>query len=244
MLAVLGVVLTLVTAGAAGDTGTAAVGGEAFRQSPAYPDPARFEAAISALEEEHADREPGGFLCIGSSSMRFWHDDLATDLAPLDPIGCGFGGSTMYDVLHFADRIVLPFRPRAILLYEGDNDIDFGVSAADFVDTFRFFVTTVRRELPGTRIWVMSVKPCPARWDHWPEMREANAMLERECEENELLHWVDVATPMLGPDDYPRAEIFLPDSLHMNRDGYDIWRDAVREVLIPVEAPAVPAAAD
>ena len=86
-----------------------------------YRDPSRFEKAIEAFEsaDKESPPEPGGIVCIGSSSMMRW-DDIKTDLAPLSIIHRGFGGSNMNDALYFADRIVLPYKPRAILMYEGD----------------------------------------------------------------------------------------------------------------------------
>ena len=77
---------------------------------PPYPDPRRFEDAIEAFEIlDRVDPPPlDAVLCIGSSSMRFWHDTLADDLQPLTLIGRGFGGSTMLDVLYYSSRIVAP----------------------------------------------------------------------------------------------------------------------------------------
>lgn len=77
----------------------------------------------------------------------------------------------MYDMLHFAPRIVLPYRPDVILLYEGDNDIDYGVMPRELLATFRSFVALVHRELPATRTYVISIKPSGARWAKWPAMQ-------------------------------------------------------------------------
>lgn len=51
-----------------------------------------------------------------------WNADAAADLAPLTVISRGFGGSIMNDALHYLDRVALTYKPRAVLLYEGDND--------------------------------------------------------------------------------------------------------------------------
>jgi len=109
-------------------------------------------------------------------------------------------------------------------------------------ETFDALVREVRRALPATRIYVLSIKPSPARWALWPDMQEANHLLALACGDDSLLTYVDIATPMLGENGRPRENVFLPDSLHMNRDGYAIWRSVIRPVLLEGEAPWEPAA--
>jgi len=91
---------------------------------------AKYEKEIQDFES--ADRKqfppPGAIVCIGSSSMKGWHSTIVNDLAPLTIIPRGFGGSSMNDALHYVDRIVIPYKPRAVAVYEGDNDIADGIS--------------------------------------------------------------------------------------------------------------------
>lgn len=209
----------------------------------AYPDPERLAAEVAAFvaADSLAPPPPGGLLCIGSSSLRMWHPTLARDLDPYPVVPRGFGGSTMLDVLHYAPRIVLPCRPAGILLYAGDNDIDFGVTPEQFLAVFARFVALVHAELPGTRILVLSIKPSPARWAKWPAMARANALLQAACGRDPLLHYVDAAGPMLGADGTPRRELFLPDMLHLDESGYALWARVVREALASEPWPAMPA---
>ena len=43
----------------------------------------------------------------------------------------------------------------------------------------------------------------------------------------EGIDYIDVFTPMLGPDGRPRAELFLPDRLHMTEAGYRLWHGVI-----------------
>lgn len=213
----------------------AAAGGAQGQDHPAtYPDPARLAAEVAAFAAADSLAPPptGAVVCVGSSSMRFWHDTIAADLAPLPVVPRGFGGSTMFDLLHYAQPLVLTCRPRLILLYEGDNDIDFGVAPAEVRATFDRFVALVREALPGTRIEVIAIKPSPARWTRWPAMQEANRLLAEACAADSLLGFIDVATPMLGVDGRPRPELFLPDMLHLNRRGYALWAEIIRPAVV------------
>jgi lysophospholipase L1-like esterase len=205
---------------------------------PPYPNPQRFAADIDAFSSAdlQAMPTPGGVLCIGSSSMRFWHESMSSDLQPLTLIPRGFGGSTMLDVLYYSERIVVPYRPRAILVYEGDNDLEVGVSPERFLATVQQFLEVVRAALPDTRVYLMSVKPSPSRRRLWPQMQQANNQLRVLCDTDPRLHFIDVATPMLGADEQPRPELFLADNLHLNAQGYAVWTKAVRDGMVTAEA--------
>jgi len=202
-----------------------------------YGDPGRFEKDIRRFEASDEKHPPprGAIVCIGSSSMRGWHGTIEDDLAPLTVVPRGFGGSNMNDVLYYADRIVLPYEPRAVVLYEGDNDIAQGIAPGKIAETFRAFVRKVHGELPDCRIYFLSIKPSIRRWGLWPKMKEANALIAAECAKDERLTFVDVAAGMLDGDGVPREEIFKEDGLHMNREGYVIWRDILRPVLLASE---------
>ncbi len=202
-----------------------------------YPDPERFRPAIDAFLAADAETPPpaGAIVATGSSSMRGWHDRIAGDLAPLTVIARGFGGSNMNDVRHFLDELVLRHAPRAVLLYEGDNDVAAGVAPEDILAQFDAIAAAVHEALPQTRIYILAVKPSIRRWHLWEAMSATNAMLAARAAADERLTFIDIATPMLGEDGKPLPGIFVTDQLHMNGAGYDIWRDRVRPVLVEAE---------
>lgn len=203
-----------------------------------YGPPGRFEDQVKAFEAADAAALPpvGAIVCIGSSSMKGWHPTIKADLAPLTVIPRGFGGSTMDEALHVVDRIVIPYKPRAVMVYEGDNDIAAGIAPELFRDTFLAFAEKVRAAQPEVRFYVLSVKPSIKRWALWPQMREANRLLAELCAGDARMTFIDVATPMLDAEGQPRPELFAKDNLHMTRAGYEVWRDAVRPVLLKAEA--------
>ena len=206
-------------------------------EGASYGDPTRFEKDVKRFEEADAKARPpeGAIVCTGSSSMKGWHGTIKEDLAPLTVIPRGFGGSNMNDLLHFADRLVIAYKPRAVVVYEGDNDIKSGIAPEKIAVTFKAFVEKVHAALPGTRIYVLSIKPSPSRWALWKNMRAANALIKAQCEADRLLTYIDVSAGMLDESGQPRNDIFQSDKLHMVRKGYEIWRDAVRPVLVAAE---------
>lgn len=202
-----------------------------------YSNPERFEEAIQKFESADTNEPPprNAIVCVGSSSMRGWHEKIRDDLAPLTIIARGFGGSNMNDLLFYADRIVIPYKPRAIVVYEGDNDIAQGITPVKIADTFNKFVIKIHNVLPECRIYFLSVKPSIDRWDMWTKMQAANTIISQICAENKLLTYIDISSGMLNKKGVPREDIFLDDNLHMTRDGYLIWKEALRPVLINKE---------
>ena len=202
-------------------------------------DPTRFEEAIQAFEaEDRAMMPPAGAIVVtGSSSIRRWHPTLQQDLAPLTVIPRGFGGSTMQDVEHFLDRIVLPYEPRAVVIYEGDNDTGrYGVPPAEIAGRLEAIVDRVHAALPSARVYAMSVKPSLARVAVWDKAQETNVLYQRLAAENDLVSYIDVATPFLRADGKVMDDIFIADGLHLNEKGTRIWASTIKAALMDGEA--------
>jgi lysophospholipase L1-like esterase len=188
----------------------------------------KWEPEIQKFETADRAQMPpkGAILFAGSSSIRFW-TNLVESFPKKKIIQRGFGGSTMADLLHFADRIVLPYEPKQIVVYEGDNDLAAGKAPEKIASEFAEFVEKVQARLPKTKIWYISSKPSPSRWKLEAKARQLNAQIEWWSKAHKNVGYIDVWTPMLGPDGNPRPEIFRDDKLHMNADGYEIWRKVI-----------------
>ena len=188
---------------------------------------ADWEQDMQRFEVQDATVPPpkDAVLFIGSSSIRFW-DTLAADFPGVAVINRGFGGSEIRDSTWSADRIVIPYRPRQVVLYAGDNDIASGRTPAQVQEDFRAFVHHVRRELPGVRIAYISNKPSPARMHLLDVQQQANALILSDAKRLRV-DFIDVFTPMLDAQGQPRTDLFVEDRLHMNRKGYELWRDVV-----------------
>ena len=172
----------------------------------------------------------GAILFAGSSSFRVW-ETMEKDLAPLPVINRGFGGSTFADLLNFTDRIVIPYRPKIVVAYEGDNDLAQNPDKAESViDNCKKFVKQVHDKLPGTKIFILSLKPSPCRLNLWPDMVKFNVAIAKFAGKTEKVGFIDVSTPMLK-DGAMRKELFLDDMLHMNNKGYAIWTAVIKPVL-------------
>lgn len=192
----------------------------------------RWEPEVQTWEEEDRRNPPrqGGVLFIGSSSIRLWKT-LAEDFPGLDVINRGFGGSEIADATDLAHRIVVPYRPRMIVLYAGDNDLANRRTPRQVRDDFAAFVARVRRDLPTVRIAFIAIKPSPARAHLLDRMREANALVRDYAATRRDVVFIDVFTPMMSRAGGVRADLFAEDGLHLNRAGYDLWKSLIAPAL-------------
>ena len=194
-------------------------------------DPKVWEKDIKKFEAADAKAmpAPGSVEFVGSSTIRIW--DLKSAFPGLDAFNRGFGGSWSVDCDYYADRIVVKYRPRLVVYYAGDNDIGGGASAASVDRAFEDFVAKVKAGVPGVKIVYLCIKPSIARWNKWPAMRQANAMVKAFAEKTDGVSVVDCSAEMLGEDGRPRKELYRPDGLHMSAAGYEIWNLKLRPVV-------------
>lgn len=191
----------------------------------------RWENEIEAFERQDAKHRPpeNAVLFVGSSSIRLWK--LEESFPDLDAINRGFGGSQLADSVHFAERIVIAYRPRLIVLYACDNDLAAGKKPEQVLADFKKFTAKVKAALPDTRIAYLAIKPSIKRRALIDRVRETNAAIEQFISGDERLTYVDVFQPMLTADGQPRPELFLADGLHLNAAGYKLWASALEPTL-------------
>jgi len=191
-----------------------------------------WEQDMRRFASEDAAQPPprGAVLFVGSSSIRMW-DTLATDFGDTAVINRGFGGSEIRDSTWYADRIVIPYAPRMVVLYAGDNDLNSGRTPQQLRADFRDFVERVRRGLPDVRIAYIAIKPSPARAGLMPAAHAANTQIRAEAARWHGVDFIDIYGPMLDGNGQPRADLFLEDRLHLNADGYALWRGIVAPYL-------------
>ena len=202
------------------------------------PDPARFASAIAEFQTADADNAPpkGAVGCTGSSSMRMWHPRIKDDLPGLTLLPRGFGGSHYTDLIYYIEDLVFKYQPRALLLYEGDNDANYGKTPERIFQDFKFLAEQCREQLPDLRLYIIGAKPSIARWAIADQMRRGNAMIQDYCRAKPGFTYIDVWPLLLDANSQVRPELFKEDKLHLNSAGYDHWAAAISPVLLKKEA--------
>ena len=190
----------------------------------------RFEAEIQRFEEADKVNPPpkDAVLFIGSSSIRFWKT-LEQDFPGIEVINRGFGGAQFSDVIHFLDRVVIPYQPRAIVIYAGSHDLRReGGGPGEVLKMFTEFREAVQAKLPRTRICYISMKPSIQKWETIHLDREANRLIKEYCEKTPGVQFIDIWTPMVVKSSPPPGKYFKPDLNHPSSEGYRLWASVIR----------------
>ncbi len=194
-----------------------------------------WEPAIRDFEEQDKVHppKPGCIVFAGSSSFRFW-DTLVSDMKPLDVLNRGFGGSEFSDLDQYANRIVIAYRPRAVVVYEGDNDLAAGSSKTPemVAGDFRKFVQTVHAALPDTWIYILAIKPSKLRWNEWPRMKAANKLMQEYAATQQRVQYIDIATSMFDANGNLPGDLFKSDGLHPTAKLYAMWTAIIKPILL------------
>ncbi|MES2880855.1 MAG: GDSL-type esterase/lipase family protein, partial [Bacteroidota bacterium] len=194
-----------------------------------------FYADIQAFKKQDSTAipPPNQILFVGSSSFTNWKD--VQNYFPSYPIiNRGFGGSSLTDVIFYAEDVIFRYQPKQIVIYCGENDI----AGADSVtgqmvfERFKTLFHIVRQRLPQVPIVYISMKPSPSRWHMKERVIDGNDRIKKFLKKQKRTKFVSVWKAMLGADGQPRKDLFVADMLHMNALGYAIWKEKIEKHLM------------
>lgn len=187
---------------------------------------------IKAFETKDSLSMPqeGQVLLAGSSTFRLWLT-YQQDLKDFPVINRGFGGSQMSDLNYYFDRIVAKYKPKMILVYEGDNDLNAGKNPDSVIREFKEFVQMVKAKLPSTKVAFCSIRPSLARVAILKKQRTVNQAINKFCKYQKRIYFVDIQKDFYLPNGEMMTDIFVADRLHLNKKGYEIWANATRNFL-------------
>jgi lysophospholipase L1-like esterase len=192
--------------------------------TPAFAAPEKWFGEIDQfiMRDAVSPPPPESVVFVGSSSIRLW-TSLAQDFRGLSTVNRGFGGSELSDTLFYADRIILPYKPRVVVIYAGENDLWAGKAPETILNDFQMLRSKIHAALPATRIIYLSIKESPRRARIRPQVQLTNKLMSIDCLGDPRCRFVDVTTPLLGPGGQARPELFSEDQVHLLPAGYAIW---------------------
>jgi lysophospholipase L1-like esterase len=171
-------------------------------------------------------------LFVGSSSVRVW-SDLERTFAVYVVLNRGLGGTVINEITYYINDLIIPYHPRQIFLYVGENDLPDGKATSDSIlNRTKRLLTLIRGKLPNVPIVYISMKPSPSREKYLDKMVLANRLIRNYISTQKGMHFIDVYSRMLTPDGKPKPELFRADRLHMNPQGYDIWIKEIKPYLM------------
>jgi lysophospholipase L1-like esterase len=199
----------------------------------AAPKPERWEKTIVGFETADKTNAPPkqAILLVGGSNARRW-----TDVGDYFPgqkvINRGFGGAHLTDVVHFSDRIVLPYAPKIIFVNAGGNDLASGKSPEQIRDAGKAFAAKVTASLPDVRIYYISIPPvmrAASTPDGLTGIKRTNELMQELAHANPRLGFINLFPAFLDAQGKPMPELFVADGTHFSPKGCEVVAKLMRE---------------
>jgi lysophospholipase L1-like esterase len=168
---------------------------------------------------------PHSILFIGSSSFTRW-----TDVADYFPgytiTNRGFGGSTLPDVIRYFYDVVVPYQPKQIFIYCGENDLAASedITADEVFRRVKTLYAMIRVYYPDVMVDYVSIKPSPSRANIQDRAKAANARIKAFLAKEKKAAFINIYDAMLDANGKMREELYVQDRLHMKPEGYKIWQ--------------------
>ncbi|MCA9129548.1 MAG: hypothetical protein KDB22_20820 [Planctomycetales bacterium] len=197
----------------------------------------QWEKTIQELEaRDRQEKDPDhAILFLGSSSIRRWNT-IEADMKPWPAIQRGYGGARYSDLAVFAHRLVRNHRFDALVIFVG-NDIagnEKDKSPEQVQQLCVRVVKEVRRTHASQPIFFVAVTPTSSRFQVWPQIQQANALIAKLCSEDDKLHFIQTHDHFLNEAGAPNDALFVDDKLHLNEQGYEIWASLIKGALSKV----------
>ncbi|WP_425397636.1 family 16 glycoside hydrolase [Aeoliella sp.] len=155
----------------------------------------------------------------------------------------GIGGDqTQHVVYRIENGNLAGQSPKLAVIMIGTNNLGrnrFG--PADTIEGIQAVVDSVRKATPDTKILLLGVFPRGQAADDpfRAKIEEVNQSIS-ELADWETIHYLDIGPVFLEDDDTLSKEI-MPDFLHLSKEGYQRWADAIESKVAELMDEEVPA---
>ena len=191
-----------------------------------------FRLQVEALVARNlAANRQGQIVFVGSSIFRLWKT-LAKDLHPLPVVNRAFGGARTWEVLYYADRLILTQQPKIVVYYCGSNDINAGAKAAEIQARFALFAEYLIACLPEIQIFFVSINRAPQKQSKWGIVDAANNAIRQYATTMPNLEFIDVNPVLFNKAVKPRTDLYLNDLVHLTPSTYQAFTRIIRPILL------------
>lgn len=208
---------------------------------PPPPDP-----ALAAVTPEIKDRPmhdmflerireggPVDLLFLGDSITDWWSrrgEGSWLKFAPYRPANFGIAGDRTEHLLwRITNGELEGIQPRVVVIMIGTNNVRRDEPAWTAAGVAKI-VETVREKLPKAKILLLAVFP---RDRHDSSSRQRNDEVNRlikQLADDKTVHFLDVGKAFLDANGDIPGDV-MPDALHPNAKGYEIWYQAMKPKL-------------
>jgi len=176
---------------------------------------------------------------IGDSITDGWRTDPQREIfedyfGRYRPYNIGISGDETQHVLWRVEHGELDgITPKVIVLMIGTNNIGNNnkMSADETAQGITTLVTAIRHKLPASKILLLGILPRGNRPDDpfRAQINQTNAMISK-LDDGRYVQYLDIGARFLESDGSLSGTI-MPDYLHPNIRGYEIWAEAIESTV-------------
>jgi len=189
----------------------------------------KWDKMVAAYQQQDSLHPPAKdvILFVGSSSIQNWKS-LQEDFPGKNVLNRGISGTKTTDLMQYINKVITPYKPKQIFLYEGDNDIGFKKSPEQILLDFTTLFNAIRKDNPQAEIIYMSIKPSPRRIKDSTAIETTNSLVKTFLQMQPHTAYADMYQPLLAANKQLIPEYYREDGLHLTPAGYKVWADAIR----------------
>jgi lysophospholipase L1-like esterase len=207
---------------------TATMGRALAQETPPFYDDVQTIKKYDKIYE--APKDP--IVFTGSSSIRLW-SGMAKAFPDLTVLNRGVGGTRTNDITRYVDDLIVPYKPKQVVIYVGENDVtDETLNADSIFARFKVLYSTIRAKLPATPLVYIAMKPSPSRVKYVDKVKGVNAQVSQFIKTEKNIVFVDIYPLMVDGKGNIKVELFRADRLHMKPEGYALWEKTLRPYLL------------
>lgn len=192
----------------------------------------KWEAKIQRYERMDSINPPteNSILFVGSSSIENWKS-IESDFSDKPIVSRGVSGTKTIDIYEYFDRLIMPYQPKQIFLYVGDNDLGYGWKPEEILEQFKKLFFAIRAEKTEAEIVYISIKPFPKRADRLEPTVKTNSLIKDFLESQKNVAYADVYSPMINEEGKLNPDNYMEDGRHLSSSGYKIWKEIVSKFI-------------
>jgi lysophospholipase L1-like esterase len=179
-------------------------------------------------------------LFIGDSITAGWNKDVMKEkFAKYKTMQIGIGGDWTQNVLWRVENSTLDqVKPKLIILMIGTNNFGHGYSVDDIVAGNAAILKAIKKKTPDTKVLLLGIFPRGKKMSDAGNttIKEINEKLQALADGKKIF-FLDIGGKLVEPDGTLNRNVFY-DGLHLTKEGYIRWSDAILPTVDKLMAPA------
>lgn len=161
---------------------------------------------------------------VGDSITDGIHGSPWEKMAKFDAVNLGISGDWTQNVLwRMENGMFADCQPEALVLMIGTNNGAYSV--ADVAAGIKAILDCVQKHSPQTKILLLGIFPRGGKWVKGCRLDRINDII-RTYADGKRIHYMDIGHIFLDKDQVVDKKL-VPDTLHPNWRGNDIWMDTI-----------------